>query len=190
MRTREQQRRLVAGRVDRRQDRDIDIARLGAEQRLGVLLAAGRDRVDVEEIGIAGQMRRDRPRGFEARSGGDGGDDDVGAARGVRRRACEPRADALAGLLERRAFGCGKQDVPGGDRFEAGVAQSGGDGLAGFAEADEAEAGGVVVRHGVSCGVGRVQSIAEADGEFQVVAGSPIRDCTWVRRSANILPNL
>ena len=75
---------------------------------------------------------------------------------------------ALAGLLEAGAFGCGKQDVPGGDGFDAGVAQARGDGLAGFAEADEAQTGGVAVRHGAVLRVElELQSIAERMCGFQ-----------------------
>ena len=55
MRPGEQHRRLVPRRIDRRQHRDIDIARLVAEQLRGLLLAAGRDRIDVEEIRLADQ---------------------------------------------------------------------------------------------------------------------------------------
>ena len=40
-----------------------------------------------------------------------------------------------------------KQDVPGGDGIDAHLAQAGGERLAGFAEADEAQAGHIATRH-------------------------------------------
>ena len=46
---------------------------------------------------------------------------------------------ASAGALEPLALGFGKQNVPGGDALDAGLAQARGDRLAGFAKADETE---------------------------------------------------
>ena len=145
----QQQRRFVTGRMDRREDRDVDVARLGAEQLCGFLLAAGRHRIDVEEIRIAGQMRRDRAGGFEARCRGDRGDDDIGALGGISRRGRDAGAHGGAGVLQLGALRVGKQDVPGRDGLQPGVAEPAGDGLTSFAEADEAEAGSVAVRHDI-----------------------------------------
>ena len=152
MRTREQERGLVALRMDRRQDRDIDIARGAFEQARGFLLAAGRDRIDVEIVGIAGDVRRDRLRRLEARCGGHGRNDDVGVGDRIGGRGRKPRADPLARLLQSRAFVARKQNVPGRDALDAGFTQARGDRLAGFAETDEAEAGLVARRlgHGFS----------------------------------------
>ena len=43
----------------------------------------------------------------------------------------------------------GKQNVPGGDALDAVIAQAGGDGLAGLAEADEGNARRVAAGHAV-----------------------------------------
>ena len=60
----------------------------------------------------------------------------------------DPHADGIAGGLEVRAAGFGKQDIPGGDALDAFVTQAGGDRLAGFAEADEGNARCVAAGHG------------------------------------------
>ena len=151
MRAGDQQRRAVARRMDRRHHRDVDVARAFADERGGLLLAAGRDRIDVEVIGIAGKMRRDRTRGLQAGGGGDRRDDHIGFRDRVGRRGREPHAGFFAGRLERRAFGLRKQDVPGGDALDAGLAQAGGDRLPGLAEADEGNARGVAAGHDL-CG--------------------------------------
>ena len=62
-------------------------------------------------------------------------------------RGREPHARFFAGRLERRAFGLRKQDVPGGDALDAGLAQPGGDRLPGLAEADEGDARRVAAGH-------------------------------------------
>ena len=93
MRAGEQQRRLVRLGMDRREDRDVDVARGAAESLRGFLLAARRDRIDVEKIGIARNMRRDRLRGIETRAGGHRRNDDVGVRDRIGRRGGEPRAD-------------------------------------------------------------------------------------------------
>src|SRR5262249_29096308 len=117
-----------------------DIARRAGEQPRGLLLAAGRNRVDVEIIGIARNVRRDRLRSRKARGRGDRRHDDVGVRHRIRRRARKPRAHLLSGRLELRTLGFREQDVPGGDAFNARLTQAGRDRLAGFAEPDEAEA--------------------------------------------------
>ncbi len=55
---------------------------------------------------------------------------------------CSPAALSLAPALS------GKQNVPGGDALDAGLAQARGDRLSGFAEADEGNAGRVAAGHG------------------------------------------
>jgi hypothetical protein len=148
VRSGEQERGLVAPGVDRRQDRDVDVTRRAFEQARGRLLAAGRDRIDVEIVGIAGDVRRDRLRGFQARRRGHGRNDDVGVGDRVGGRGREARAHFLAGLFEPRAFILPEQDIPRRDALDAGFAQARRDRLAGFAEADEAETGLVAVHFG------------------------------------------
>ena len=143
VRPRQQQRCLVSLWVDRREDCDVDIARGIAKDACRLFFAPGRHRVDVEEIRVTRNVRRDRCRGIEARSGGDGGNDDVGVRDGICCRVRKPRADLLAGLLQCRAVILWKQDIPGGDMFDPGLAQARGDRLPGFAESDEAEAGSI-----------------------------------------------
>ena len=98
MRAGEQQRRLVASRMDRRDHRDVDIARLVAEQRCGLLLAAGRDRIDVEVIGIAGKMRRDRRAASRLEAAVTAEMMMSASAHRVGGRGREPHADVFAGL--------------------------------------------------------------------------------------------
>ena len=108
MRAGEQHRRLMPRRIDRRQHGDVDIARGVAEELCGLLLAAGRNRIDVEEIRLAGEMRLDRLRRFDAGRGGDGGDDHVRPAHGVGGRTGAAHADRFggaAGAFRLRACG-------------------------------------------------------------------------------------
>jgi len=86
-------------------------------------------------------------RGFKARRRRHRRHDDVGIRDGIGRRRREPRADRFARLLELRTFALRKQDIPRRDALDAGLAQARGDRLSGFAEADEAEAGGVSDGH-------------------------------------------
>jgi hypothetical protein len=133
----EQQRCLVPRRMNRRHDRDVDVAGAVAEKLRGFLLAAGRDRVDVEKERFASNMRLDRLRRFDARRRGDSGYDDVRLAHGIGsgRRTAHP--DRLSRAPQLLAFGLRKQNVPGRDALDACFAQAGRDGLARFAKADE-----------------------------------------------------
>ena len=84
-------------------------------------------------------MRRNRPRGIEARSRGYRRDDNVRVDGGVCRRTRKPRADCLARLAEARAFILREQNIPGGDLIDTGLAEPCGDRLSGLAEPDEAK---------------------------------------------------
>jgi len=134
-----QHRRLMPRRINRRQHRDVDIAAGIAEELCGVLLAAGRDRVDVEKVRRAGKMRLDRLRRFDARRCGDSRDDEVHTADRLRGRIGTMHTRRLGGLLEFFARRLQKQNVPRRHRRQAGLTQSGGYGLAGFAKADECD---------------------------------------------------
>ena len=122
--TGEQQRRLVPLRMDRRKDRDVDVACRAFEHLRGFTLAPGRHRVDVEIIGIAGKVRRDRSGSLDTRSRRHRRDNDVGVRDSLGRRRGEPRADLLAGLLQCRAASIREQNIPYGDVLDAGFAQA------------------------------------------------------------------
>jgi hypothetical protein len=139
MRAGKQHRRLMPRRINRRQHRDVDIAAGIAEELCGVLLAAGRYRVDVEKVRRDGKMRLDCLRRFDARGRGDRRDNEVHTADRVRGRIGATHSRRLGGLLEFFARCLGKQNVPGRHRPHAGLAQSGGYGLACFAKADECD---------------------------------------------------
>ena len=139
VRTGQQHRRLMPRRINRRQHRNVDIAAGIAEELCGVLLAAGRDRVDVEKVRRAGKMRLDRLRRVDARCRGDRRDDQVHAADRVRGRIGATHAGRFGGALELLTRRLRKQNIPRRHRLHAGLAQSGGYGLAGFAEADECD---------------------------------------------------
>ncbi|HZR61655.1 MAG TPA: hypothetical protein VFA80_11975 [Xanthobacteraceae bacterium] len=143
MRTGEQHRRAMPRRMDRRQHRDIDIARRRAEQLCGFLLAPGRNRIDVEKERLSGHMRLDRLRRFDARRRGHGGDDHFRAAHRLGGRAGAGDADGRGGFAQPFALGFRQQNVPGRDRRHAGLAPAGGDGLPGFTETDERNFGKV-----------------------------------------------
>ncbi len=134
--------------MDRRDHRDVDIARLAVEQLCGRLLAAGRHRIDVEIIGIAAQVRLDRLGGLKARGRRHRRNHHVGIGDRVGRRTRQPDAEFLAGRFQLRPGRFRKQDVPGRNLLDAGVAQAGGDRLAGFAEANEGNARGIAAGHG------------------------------------------
>src|SRR6185369_8628368 len=85
-------------------------------------------------------MRRDGSRRIDARARRHRGDDNVGVCNRIRRGRREPRADFIPGLLQRRAALRWKQDIPGCDVLNAGLAQTRGYRLSGFAEPDETEA--------------------------------------------------
>src|SRR5205814_6742988 len=116
-----------------------DVARRAREQPRGLSLAAGRDRIDVEIIRIARNVRGDGLCRRETRGRGYRRHDDVGMRDRICGRVRKPRADFLARVFEFFAFSPWKQDVPGGDGFHARLAQSRSDGLSGFAEPDETQ---------------------------------------------------
>ena len=133
-------------RIDRRDDGDIDIARGVGEKLLGLLLAGGRDGIDVEEIGLAGKMRLDRKRCVNARRRCHRRNNHVGIAQRIGGGGGAAHADRVGRALELFALGFGEQNIPGGDAHDAFIAQARGDRLARFAEADETQ-GGFVVGH-------------------------------------------
>ena len=133
-------------RIDRRDDGDIDIARAVGEKLLGLLLAGGRDGIDVEEIGPAGKMRLDRKRCINARRRCHRRNNHIGIAQRVGGGGGAAHADHVGRALELFALGFGKQNIPGGDARDTFIAQARGDRLARFAEADETQ-GGFVVGH-------------------------------------------
>ena len=120
---------------------DIHIAGGTAEKLRGLLLAAGRNRIDVEEIRIAAQMRGDRFCGLKTRCGSHGGNHNIGLTNGIGGRVGDPDADLARGLFQSGAVRLRKQDVPCADLRHTLIAQAGSDRLAGLAEPDEAEAG-------------------------------------------------
>ena len=139
-------------RIDRRDDGDIDIARAVGEKLLGLLLAGGRDGIDVEEIGPAGKMRLDRKRCINARRRCHRRNNHVGIAQRVGGGGGAAHADHVGRALELFALGFGEQNIPGGDAHDTFIAQARGDRLARFAEADETQ-GGFVVGHCCSLAV-------------------------------------
>src|SRR5262249_57272290 len=82
-------------------------------------------------------------RGAGVGGGGGGGVDHAAPGSRLGGGAGEPPAERLARLSEGKPAALRKQDVPGGNALHAGLAQARGESLAGFAEPDEAEAGGV-----------------------------------------------
>ena len=88
-------------------------------------------------------------RGVNARCRGNCRDHNVGATHCVGCRVGGAHADGVGRTLERFALGLREQNIPGRDAGNAVLAQTCGDRLTGFAEADETE-GGFVVGHGGS----------------------------------------
>ena len=113
MRPGQQHRRLVQRRMHRRHHRDIDVAHRAVERLRGFLLAAGRDRVDVEIELVGPQIRLRRHRRIEARCRRHRRQHDVRAcatascAEAARRA---PIVSAAARMLVAGSFR--KQDVP------------------------------------------------------------------------------
>ena len=95
----EQHRRLMARRMDRRQHRDIDIARRVAKELCGFLLAAGRDRIDVEEERLLREVRLDRLGRIDARCRRHRRNNRVRAAHRIGRRGGATHADRRSGVL-------------------------------------------------------------------------------------------
>src|SRR5664280_2117355 len=113
----------------------------------GRLLAAGRDRIDVEIIGFSREMRLDRAGGLQTGGGRHRRNDHVGLGDRVGRRIRQPHADRLAGRFQPHTFDLRKQNVPGGDALDAALAQAGGDRLSGLAETDKRNARCVAAGH-------------------------------------------
>jgi hypothetical protein len=67
-------------RMNRGDHGDVNVTRIAAEQLRRFLLAAGGDRIDVEEERFSGQMRLDRLRRVYAGCGSYRGDDDIRTA--------------------------------------------------------------------------------------------------------------
>jgi hypothetical protein len=118
---------------------DVDITRGITKELCRLLLAAGRNRVDVEEEWFCSKMCLDRLRRFDTRRGGDGGNDDICPAHRIRCRIGATHAARLRRLPELLALALRKQNVPRRHPFYARFAQPGGDGLAGLTEADECD---------------------------------------------------
>ena len=138
----------MAQRMDRRDHRHVHIAGALAQQLRSLLLAAGRDRINVEIIGCAGEMRLDRAGSLETGGRRHRGNDHVGLGDRLGRRIRQPHADGLAGRFQPRAGRLGKENIPGGDALDAGFAQAGGDRLSGLAETDKGNARCVASGHG------------------------------------------
>ena len=83
MRACDQKRRPVPGRVDGGNHCNVDIAGPFAQEPGGLLLVAGRNRIDIEIIGIAVQVWGNGMRRLHARGGGDGRDDNIRLAHGI-----------------------------------------------------------------------------------------------------------
>ena len=113
----------------------------------GRLLAAGRDRVDVEKELAARDAGLTDCAASRLEAAVTAEMTISASAHRVGGRVREPHADPLAGLAQLPAAGVGKQDVPRRDGLDPGLAQARGERLAGLAEADEAEPGRVAKRH-------------------------------------------
>src|SRR5271154_4204412 len=125
--------------MDRGDHGDVNVTRLAAEELRRFLLAAGGDRIDVEEERFSGEMRLDRLGRIHAGRSSYRRHDGVGTAYGVRGGGCAAHTDRGGGTFELCALGMRKQDVPGGDALDARIAQARGNRLARFAKADETQ---------------------------------------------------
>ena len=101
MRPGEQGRRLVARGMHRRHHGHIDIARMSVHRPRGLLLAARRHRVDIEEILVRPQEWLGLFGGIEARCSSDRSDDQIGTAHRVANRCSAAHADLVRGSHRR-----------------------------------------------------------------------------------------
>jgi hypothetical protein len=108
-------------RIDRRQYGDVDVACGTAEQFCGVLLAAGRDRIDVKKERISAQMRLHRFRRVAARGCGDRRNDEIGVAHRVRRGSSTTHSARVGGSPQPGAASLRKKNVPGGQHRRVGI---------------------------------------------------------------------
>ena len=100
VRSAEQHRGAMARRMNGCKHGDIDVAGRIAKQFRRLLLAAGRHRVDVEEVRFSDEMRLDRLRRFNAGRSGDGGDNRVRPTHRFGRRAGAAHPNRVAGPTE------------------------------------------------------------------------------------------
>ncbi len=83
MRAGDEERRPVPGRVNGGNHRNVDVAGPLVQELGGLFFAAGRNRIDVEIVRIALQVRGNGTRSVHARCGCDGRYDKVRLAHGV-----------------------------------------------------------------------------------------------------------